>query len=49
MKSTNDKMKQFVASKMVKKVSTDLKCPLKDALCILVLDDFYDDVYEYSP
>lgn len=37
-----DKINQFISGKIVHSVSKKLKVPLKDAMCILVLDDFMD-------
>lgn len=37
-------MREFVSGKMIKQTSERLKVPLKDALCVLVLDDFYDSL-----
>ena len=42
------KMRDFVASKIVNETSKRLKIPLKDALCVLVLDDFWDDASNFA-
>lgn len=40
----NEKIRSMISGKMIKKVSDDLKVPMKDAMCILLLDDFWSDV-----
>lgn len=38
------KMMQMMASKIVHETSHKLKIPAKDALCMLVMDDFWNDL-----
>lgn len=37
------RLREFIGQKMVKEFSVKRKIPLKDALAVLVLDDFWDD------
>ena len=41
-------MRKAVADKVIKKVSTELGIPLKQALCVILLDDFWSSVREYG-
>lgn len=33
-----------MANKIIKQTAVSLKCPLKQALCVLCLDDFWDNL-----
>lgn len=37
-------MRQYISAKVINETAKKLKVPLKDATCILVLDDFYDSI-----
>lgn len=38
------KMREFISGKVIRQVSKELEIPMKDATCILVMDDFFDDL-----
>jgi len=40
----SDVIKKAVADKVAKKVSVQLGIPLKQALCVILMDDFWDTV-----
>lgn len=41
---TIDKIKTAIANKVVNQTAKQLQIPMKDAMCILVLDDFWNDL-----
>lgn len=43
-----EKISQYIAGKVIHSTANKLKVPLKDAMCILVLDDFIDDAKQFG-
>lgn len=39
-----DKVSQYISGKVIKQTAQKLKIPLKDAMCMLVLDDWFDQL-----